>query len=271
MIDWHRILGMVLTDYFTGTPYEVELEKDLSLKRQILDVAIIRKSAGGVREEICDGFEDLKEHNLLTYKSVHESLSLWVLEELIGYYVMYRKLIGKDGCEASRIGLYAVCTKYPRRLSSELALKELKRGVYEIKVLSCAIRIIVLREIERGRRNAIWNLFSLEEDKVRNGMAEYEWRVAEPSTIIDQLIKMYGKEGIKMAYTMEDFKKDYIRENLGELEPEERLKGLPVEERLKGVPAEERLKGLDAKEILKWLSPDIIEDYLDMIKKNRQG
>jgi hypothetical protein len=38
MIHWHRLLGLTLTDFFTGAAYRVELEKDLSLKQQLLDV-----------------------------------------------------------------------------------------------------------------------------------------------------------------------------------------------------------------------------------------
>jgi hypothetical protein len=27
--DWHRLLGLILTDFFTGSAWNVELEKDL--------------------------------------------------------------------------------------------------------------------------------------------------------------------------------------------------------------------------------------------------
>jgi hypothetical protein len=30
MISWHRLLGLTLTDFFTGSNYEVELEKNLT-------------------------------------------------------------------------------------------------------------------------------------------------------------------------------------------------------------------------------------------------
>ena len=46
MANWHRLFGLVLTDFFTGSPYIVELEKDLSLKKQLLDVVIIQKECG---------------------------------------------------------------------------------------------------------------------------------------------------------------------------------------------------------------------------------
>jgi hypothetical protein len=34
MTDWHRLFGMALTDLFTNTKYQVELEQDLSIQPQ---------------------------------------------------------------------------------------------------------------------------------------------------------------------------------------------------------------------------------------------
>ena len=72
MIPWRRLLGLALTDYFHGTGWRVEVEKDLALKRQLLDVLIIEREPGQSTElsDPCDGFETLRPHNLLTYKSM---------------------------------------------------------------------------------------------------------------------------------------------------------------------------------------------------------
>lgn len=43
MIDWHRLFGLTLTGYFTNSCYRVELEKDLSIKQQLLDILIIEQ------------------------------------------------------------------------------------------------------------------------------------------------------------------------------------------------------------------------------------
>ncbi|OQX02832.1 MAG: hypothetical protein BWK80_57070 [Desulfobacteraceae bacterium IS3] len=74
MMEWHRLFGLTLTDYFTGSSYAVELEKDLSLKQQFLDVVIVEKKNGALPPELPDGFENLGVHNLITYKSLRESL-----------------------------------------------------------------------------------------------------------------------------------------------------------------------------------------------------
>jgi hypothetical protein len=35
--DWHRLFGLLLTDFFTGSPFTVEIERDLSVQQQLLD------------------------------------------------------------------------------------------------------------------------------------------------------------------------------------------------------------------------------------------
>ena len=52
MINWHHIFGIGLVDLFAYTNYTVELEKDLSIKKQFLDVVIIEQ----IKIGIFDGF-----------------------------------------------------------------------------------------------------------------------------------------------------------------------------------------------------------------------
>jgi hypothetical protein len=73
-ISWHRLFGVSLVDFFRGTPVIVELEKDLSLKQQLLDVVLIHKGAGPLPLRLPDGFEELAAHNLVTFKSYQEAL-----------------------------------------------------------------------------------------------------------------------------------------------------------------------------------------------------
>ena len=44
-------------------------------------------------EEVPVGLDNLGQHNLLTFKSLHEALDGWTLDELLGHYVNYRKQI----------------------------------------------------------------------------------------------------------------------------------------------------------------------------------
>ncbi len=50
--NWHRLFWITLTDYFSGSNYQVKLEKDLSLQQQYLDVVIIEKTDGQKLDEL---------------------------------------------------------------------------------------------------------------------------------------------------------------------------------------------------------------------------
>src|SRR5436190_258606 len=95
-INWHRMFGLLLSDFFTGTSYVVEMEKDLSIMKQLLDVVVVRKGSGQLPDPLPDGMEDLAPHNLMTFKSFHEALDDWALKELTGHFVNYRKQVSRS-------------------------------------------------------------------------------------------------------------------------------------------------------------------------------
>jgi hypothetical protein len=116
--DWHRLLGLIFTDFFTGSAWNVELEKDLSMKRQLLDIIILRHDGGGLIDPLPDGLEGMKKHNLLTFKSIREPLDDWVLKELTGHYVNYRKQISpsfNDLYPEEQFQLYGITARYPKK------------------------------------------------------------------------------------------------------------------------------------------------------------
>src|ERR1700674_1709270 len=114
-MDWHRQFGLLLTDFFTGSPFVVELEKDLSLKQQFLDVVIIRKRKGRFAGRLPDGLDDLADHNLINFKSHQETRDDWALKELTGHYVNYRKQLSaaeQPLLPEGAFRLYAVCSRF---------------------------------------------------------------------------------------------------------------------------------------------------------------
>jgi len=115
MIDWHHLFGLGLTDFFTGSCYEVKIEIDLSLKKQRLDVLIVEQESGNRILEPPDGLENLARHNLMSYKSFQQALNAWTLDELLGHYVNYRKQKSPSFeklLPAEEFGLYAVSAHY---------------------------------------------------------------------------------------------------------------------------------------------------------------
>jgi len=259
MINWHRLFGLTLTDYFTDSAYRVETEKDLSVKQQRLDVLIIEQEAERPLPEPPDGLENLARHNLMTYKSLRQPLDAWALDELVGHYVNYRKLISPSWEQLLPVEdfqLYAVTTRHPEKLATAAALELFKQGVYEMSWGSRRIRIIVLSEVPQIERNAVWQMFSAIPENVQYGAAQYQWRRSNHSKAINKLFEHYRVEGIAMPYTWDDFERDIKEEVLAKLTPEERLDGLPLEELLKHVPPKERLKGFSLEELLKQVPPE---------------
>ena len=265
MINWHRLFGLALEDYFTGTRYAVEMEKDVARKRQVLDVVIVR-GTGEPLTDPCDGLEDLRPHNLLTYKSGQESLDAWAIEELIGHYVNYRKAFAPRE-PAARFGLYAVTTRRPRALAEQVTLTPVKPGVYRLPVVGRSITLIVLREVEPCPRNALWEIFSFEAAKVAAGAGMYQWRQDDHFPILEEIYRRYREAGIPMSYTFQDFRRDLARETLPELTPEERLRGLPPEDRLRGLPPEDLVRGLRTEGRLRGLSDEDVAQLKDLLER----
>jgi hypothetical protein len=258
-MNWHRLFGLALADFFAGSPFAVEIELDLSIKKQLLDVVVLRKTVGEFAGRLPDGLDDLADFNLITFKSHQQALDGWALLELLGHYVNYRKQVSPSLNELRPerdFRLYAICARFPQGLAGEIQLDEVWPGVYQCRWGTAPIRIIVTSRLPEEDHNAVLHLFSAQPERVRYGAAHYRQRSNDTSTLIYSLFEHYQLEGVAMPYTMEEFKREFVKEHLDELSPEERLKGLPPEERLKGLPPEERLKGLPPEERLKGLPPE---------------
>lgn len=254
MIPWHRLFGLTLTDFFLNSAYEVELEKDLSLKQQLLDVVIIEKRGGKTPDPLPDGLENLAAHNLMTYKSHQETLDGWTIEELCGHYVNYRKQIGpsfEKSPDENDFQLYAVSTRFPEKLAKQIDLISGIPGIYDVRWGIRNIRIIVLSRISPAERNAPWLMFSAESEKVKFGAANYRWN-SPVSGIINKLYKKYKTEGVTiMPYTIEDYQREVKEEVLKSLTQED------IDQLLKGMKPEERMRGL---------KPEEIEEYLKKLR-----
>jgi len=283
-ITWHRLLTITLTDYFTNTMYKVEPEKDTSVTQQFLDV-LIRRDDGKAPEEVPDGLENLGEHNLITYKSHHETLDGWAMNELTGHYVSYRKQVSPKEKLAPEACFrrYAVSTRFPRNLTAWTTLKECKKGVYDAMWGDLHTRVIVLSRVSDDRRNAMWHIFSAIPEKVRHGADAYRWRRKDLSTVMNRLFIKYNAEGFVMPYTVEDYKREIALEYLDELPADDVLKRYSADDVLKcysaddvlkRYSAEQRLKGIPADEVLnaliKHCAPEKRKEIEDMIKALRE-
>src|SRR5438552_4972630 len=255
-MDWHRLFGLILTDFFTDSPFIVELEKDLALKKQLLDVVVLRRGPGPFVGRLPDGLDNLAAHNLITFKSHRDALDDWALKELTGHYVNYRKQCSARDqplLPEADFRLYAVCSRYPHNLVNHVTLEPVHQGMYACERGTDKIRIIVAGQVSREPQNALLHLFSASAETVGYGAGHYEQRSHDTSSLVGRLLGNYRGEGITMSYTMADYRRDTAKEYLRELTPEEQrevLRGLTPETRLAGLSAEEitgYLKKLKAK------------------------
>jgi hypothetical protein len=245
---WHRLFGLSWMDFFRGMPVTVYPEKDLSVKKQLLDILLIRKEAGPLACRLPDGFEELAPYNLVSFKSHQEKLSAWTLEELLGHYVNLRKQVSPSMDEAELLSrddfrLFAVTARFPRNLADDnIALQQVQQGVYEVQALTRRIRVVVVNQLPQVEHNALLHLFSASGELFAYGARHYRVRSPETSTLLFQLFQRYQVEVLTMPDQLEEF----TRETISRL--------------LKELPVETRLEGLSVKELLAALSPQAREE-----------
>lgn len=252
-IPWHRLFGLSLVDFFRGMPVTVELEKDLSLKQQLLDIVLIRKGTEPLPCRLPDGFDDLAPHNLVTFKSYQEALDGWALNELVGHYVNYRKQVStsmQDLLPETDFRLFAVTVRYPQALARQTTLTPVQPGVYEVSHFTGVIRILVVHELPQEDHNALLHLFSARTDLLRYGAEHYRLRSEETSTLLVQLFKRYRLE----VELMPDMLTEFAEQTINEL--------------LRNMPVEKRLKGLSVDELLAALSPETREALAQRLREN---
>ncbi len=248
--DWHRLFGLLLTDFFRDSPFVVDVERDLSVQQQLLDVVIVRRGRGRFAGRLPDGLDGLRPHNLVTFKSHREALDAWSMKELIGHSVAYRKLVSRSPSELlaeDQFGLYAVTARFPQQLSAQVPWQRNRGGVYDCQWGTDTIRVVVAGELPREAHNAPLHLFAASADLVEFGSSAYRRRSEETSLLLAQLFETLREEGFAMSYTMEDFKRDYIKEHFAQLTPREQ------EELLQSLPPERRLAGLSDEQVRRLL------------------
>ena len=263
-MPWHRLFGLSWADFFRGTAVTVELEKDLSLKQQLLDVVLLRTGAGALARRLPDGFEDLAAHNLVSFKSYQEALDGWALNELVGHYVNYREQVSPTMQELLPEGqfrLFAVSVRYPQALARQVALAPLRQGVYEVRHFTGSIRLVVVHQLPQEEHNAMLHLFSASQELVDCGARHYRPQSPETSSLLYLLWQKYRQEGLPVPETLEDLVRIALADAARNY-PDELVKALPPEMRLQGLSPEQRLQGL---------SPEELRATLEALQRLLQG
>ncbi|QTA92260.1 Uncharacterized protein dnm_083360 [Desulfonema magnum] len=217
--DWHRLWGLMMTPLFERLGCETVVEMDLSAKVQRLDMVVVRRKEKIRYDVLADpnyyeGFEQLNEHNLISFKSFREVFNMTALEELYGHFTNYRKMKTIGEHSKSTVNLYVVTHHFPKDLFSRFEGKNLidriTETIYDFNVLT-PVRFIITRDTN----HPILGLFSDNADQIvksRNKLEKDGWLLGEVSSYIEKLYKYYALEGIDMPYTQEMFIKDHYPE-----------------------------------------------------------
>ncbi|UJS05666.1 hypothetical protein [Cylindrospermopsis raciborskii] len=252
-----------MTVHFYNSPYEVEVEKDLTIRKQLLDIIIIKRYKDSGFNLYPAGLENMSKHNLISYKSIHESFTVWSLMELIGHYVNYRKQTSKSLSNLlpeEDYRLYGLTTHEPTQLMGRLKWKTVSEGVYDMECVTMNVRLIVLSKIPKSANNELWRLFSARAEVVEEAISHYQesYHKSEYSILMQQLYEFYIKEKLPMTYTLEQFKKDFVISHLREIPTEEVLKQYSLEE-IKQYSPKELLKQYSPQDLVEGLSPETLQ------------
>src|SRR4051794_2090522 len=96
-------------------------------RTQVLDVVVLRKFPGVVPFRLPDGFDDMVDHNLVSFKSFWQAFNAWAMKELLAHAVNYRKQISpslKDLIPEDRIRCFGVCARFPTELQGLLTARQ---------------------------------------------------------------------------------------------------------------------------------------------------
>jgi hypothetical protein len=272
---WQRLFGLTWTDFFTGLPVTVAMEKDLALKKQLLDVLLLRTEAELLNCRLPDGFEDLARYNLVTFKSHAEKLSLWTLYELVGHDVNLRKQVSPAMDEdellpEEQFRLYAVSARYPQQLAAQLgaALRPILAGVYEADVWGLGLRIVVPNQLPEAEHNALLHLFSTRGELLAYGGRHYHIHSRDASTLLLQLFRRVRREIGAMSSALQEFHRESADELLKELSVEKRLEGLSADQILRVVPIKKLLESLSPEQRVQGLSAEELFELAKKLKGN---
>jgi hypothetical protein len=88
---------------------------------------------------------------------------------------------GESAPAAGDFRLYAVATRFPAKLGTDVQLAATPwPGVFDLPCGTRRIRLIVLGAIAKRPRNAPWERFSADMDRIRHGVAQLEARGEGP-------------------------------------------------------------------------------------------
>ena len=142
------------------------------------------------------------------------------------------------------------------------------RARYDLTWGQRPIRLIVLNAIADQPRNAPWERFASELDRVRAGLNHYRPSAPLAPLLRYHLAQVHHLELPDMAYTVDDFKHDtwlMMIDDVNFFTPAQRAvlrERLEAEEQGYRRSIEDRLRGLSPDDILRGMDPEVVKAWL---------
>lgn len=256
-IPWHRFFKIGLRQLLARTCFEVHDEFDLSDQVQRVDFVIVRVGKSSLPypdpAKMPDGLQNLREHNLISYKSMNEPFDRFALNELVGHIVSYSKLQSADKWKefSDEVGFFAVSTRKPStEVMAKLLHQTADEAIYEIDCAGWKVTCIVINEANNNNRNWLWELLRGDRSRWQNGAI---------STILKTITKRLKKMGI-IDPEIEAFETKVIESWLEDID----LRKTPAGKELIGEGIEQGEEKIITKQI-KTRFPNINDPQLDKI------
>ena len=228
-INWHRLFGLMLMDYFSDRGFRVELEKDLSQKRQYLDVVIVERK--DEEANLSGKSDDIRLYAISTRRP-SSLLSLTRATEV------------KPGVWDIRV------------LNLDIRILVLNGLPLEQRNAVLAFFSFNAEKVRFALEHYEW--------RMEDGSTVINQLLNNYS--LEGIVMPYTMEQFRKDYMKAHLPELNPDEVLSMFTPEDRLKGLAPKDRLKGLAPKDRLKGLAAKDRLEGLAPEEIEAYLKKLK-----
>jgi hypothetical protein len=251
-MDWHRLFGITLTDFFVHSPFQVEVEYNVSIQQQFVDVVVVRRQPGLWARALPHGLAPLALYNLFTFKAGGQALNGDAIRELLGYFVAYRKLVSphpRNLLPLDQFRLFGISSRFPQALHQVAPLRQITPGVYDCQWAIDTVRIVSASDLPLAPENALLHLFSNDRTRVESAWQTLTVQSPLTSTVIHQLLARYRREGLTMAYTKADFDREVYREVAQSLRPEQLAEVFTPEQLVACLTPEQRLAGMTPEQI----------------------
>ncbi len=167
-LNWHNAFGQILKRVWNHLDLQILTEVEVAKNPLRIDMVIIRSPQQLPPEQLQqlpDGLrEQLKPHNIVDFKSIHESYGLRELQKTLAYSCLYEE---QNGIAPNDLSVFAVASMTPRKLLTHYRdwIEMITRGVYRADVRFRSIWILVPNELPLHETNDVLGFFASHRDR----------------------------------------------------------------------------------------------------------